>query len=81
MQIRDIVHSFLHCYRSESSQLDSSLFLDTLQRSCWYVALRMGNRHSAFLHWMLELLMAASLIDFIPTTSFQFLNDVPAIHL
>jgi hypothetical protein len=54
-------------FPSGSSQFDTRLFFDALQRSYGDVSLRVWDRHPAILHRVFELLVAAGLIHFAPT--------------
>ena len=77
MQISDVLHDALHCiHRNLISACFSMLFSVPGGMSL----LGCGDRDATFLRRVLELLVAADLIDFIPPIFFQFPYNVPTVH-
>ena len=62
------------------AQFDACLSLHAFERSDRYVPLRIGNCHATLFGGMLELLVAANLIDLVPAVFLQFSDQLAAVH-
>src|SRR5271155_778920 len=63
-----------------SLELDPRLFLNTLESTHRYVAVRVRHGYPSPFCWVFELLVAPNLIYLIPAVQLQQLYDVPAVH-
>ena len=62
------------------AQFDAGLFLHAFEGADRYVPLRIGYSHAPPFRGVLELLVAANLLDFVPAVFLQLSDQIAAIH-
>src|SRR5215470_11006422 len=74
------MYSMVAPIKPRSLQSDPRLLLYASQGPYRYVPARVWHSDAPFFRGVLELLMAADLIDFVPAVFPQFLDHLPAVH-